>query len=113
METILSFFISDAYAQAAPAGRPGPGVFDMALIAAMFIGLYFILIRPQQKRVKEHKAMTEALAKGDEVVTNGGMLGRITKAGDTFITLEIASGVEIQVQRQAIHSLMPKGTYKS
>ena len=78
----------------------------------MFVVLYFIMIRPQMKRTKEHKLMVAALAKGDEVVTAGGMLGRITKLGDDFVTLELTSGVEIQVQRSAVMQLMPKGTYQ-
>jgi preprotein translocase subunit YajC len=82
-------------------------------LAVMFLALYFILIRPQQKRVKEHRSMVTTLAKGDEVVTNGGVLGKITKVGDSFLTLEIAQGVEITVQKHAIASLMPKGTIKS
>jgi len=76
----------------------------------MFVVLYFIMIRPQMKRTKEHKAMVAALAKGDEVVTAGGMLGRITKLGDDFVTLELASGIEVQIQRSAVMQLMPKGT---
>jgi preprotein translocase subunit YajC len=75
--------------------------------------LYFMMIRPQMKRAKEHKAMTEALAKGDEVVTSGGLLGRITKVADAYITLEIANNTEIVVQKAAVQTLLPKGTMKS
>ena len=78
----------------------------------IFAIMYFLLIRPQQKKVKEHKAMVEALSKGDEVVTNGGLLGRITDVDENFVTLKIADNVEIKVQRHAVASLMPKGTLK-
>jgi len=112
MDRIISFFISDAHAAAAPAGQ-APGALQWVFLAVMFVALYVILIRPQQKRMKEHRNMVSQLSKGDEVVTNGGVLGRITKVGDHFITLEIASNIEITVQKQAIQSLMPKGTIKS
>lgn len=111
MDSIISFFISNAYA-AAPAGQ-APSAMSWVFLAVMFLALYFILIRPQQKRVKEHRNMVSQLSKGDEVVTNGGVLGKITGIGDNFLTIEIAKGIEISVQRQAIQSLMPKGTIKS
>jgi len=79
----------------------------------MFVLLYFMLIRPQSKRAKEHKAMTEALQKGDEVVAAGGMVGRITRVKDAYISLEVAPQVEINVQRGAVQTLLPKGTIKS
>jgi preprotein translocase subunit YajC len=79
----------------------------------MFVLLYFMLIRPQMKRAKELKAMTEALQKGDEVITAGGLLGKITKTGDMYITVEIAAGTEINVQKSAVQTLLPKGTIKS
>lgn len=78
----------------------------------MFVVLYFIMIRPQMKRQKEHKAMVEALAKGDEVVTAGGLLGKIAKLGDTYLHVEVANGVEIQIQRSAVVQVLPKGTIK-
>jgi preprotein translocase subunit YajC len=78
----------------------------------MFVVLYFIMIRPQMKRQKEHKAMIEALAKGDEVVVGGGVLGRIAKLGDSTLHVEVANGVELQVQRSAVVQVLPKGTYK-
>ena len=83
------------------------------MLVVLFGLFYMLLIRPQQKRQKEHKQMTEKLAKGDEVVTQGGLLGRITKVGDSFVTLEISEGTEIRLQRVAIATLMPKGTIKS
>ena len=104
--------ISDAGAQAAP-GAPG-GQFQFALIMAAFIALfYFMLIRPQSKRAKEHQALISKLATGDEVVTTGGLLGKIAEVGDTFITLEVADGVRLKVQKVQIAQLMPKGTLKS
>ncbi len=111
----MNFFISDALAQAqAPAGgSPQGGYFTLIMLIVLFVAFYFLLIRPQSKRAKEHKALIAALAKGDEVVTNGGTLGRITHVGDNFVTVEIADGVETKVQRQAIQSVMPKGTIKS
>lgn len=109
MESLLNFFISPAYA--ADAQQPDPLMSFLPLIL-IFVVFYFILIRPQQKKVKEHKQMTESLKKGDEVVTNGGVLGKITDVGENFVTLKIAENVEIKVQRQAVGSLMPKGTMK-
>ena len=84
----------------------------MLPLVLMFVVLYFVMIRPQMKKQKEHKAMVEALAKGDEVVTAGGMLGKVSKIGDGFIGVEIASGVEVQMQRQAVVQVLPKGTIK-
>lgn len=104
--------ISQAWAQGA--GAPaGGGIESMLLIVVMFVVLYFLMIRPQMKRAKEHKTMVDALQKGDEVVTSGGMLGRISKISDNYITLEIAANVEVQVQRPAVQVLLPKGTLKS
>jgi preprotein translocase subunit YajC len=108
------FFISDAYAQTAPAAAPS-GVASFAqplLLVGMFVVLYFIMIRPQMKRQKEHRAMIEALAKGDEVVTAGGVIGKISKLGDNFVHLEVANGVELQLQRSAITQVLPKGSLK-
>ena len=107
----MDFLISPAYAQAA--GAPGGGGLGQILILVVFVAIfYFMLIRPQQKRMKDQQAMLSKLATGDEVVTTGGILGRITDVGDTFVTLEIADGVRIKVQRSQISQLMPKGTLK-
>lgn len=84
----------------------------MLPLVLMFVVLWFVMIRPQMKKAKEHKAMVESLAKGDEVVTGGGMLGRVSKLGESYITLEVANGVEIQVQRVAVAQVLPKGTFK-
>ena len=107
----MSFFIADAHAQAAGGAAP-PGM-DLIFLVLLFVVFYFLLIRPQLKRAKEHKNMVASLAKGDEVVTGGGLLGRVTKVGDHFVTLEIADGLEVKVQKQALGSVMPKGTMKS
>jgi len=104
--------INNAWAQGAGAGQGG-GIESMLVIVLMFVVLYFLMIRPQMKRTKEHKAMIEALQKGDEVVTAGGMLGRISKLNENYVTLEIADGVDIQVQRPAVQLLLPKGTLKN
>ena len=102
-------FIQDAYAQGASGGGPGFESFlPLILIFAVF---YFLLIRPQQKRTKQHKEMVAALSKGEEVVTNGGLLGKVTDVDDNFISLEISSGLTVKVQRQAVSQVMPKGTY--
>ncbi len=105
-------FISNAYAQtAADAGAMG-NLTTFAPLILMFVVMYFLMIRPQQKRAKEQKAMMEALAKGDEVVTIGGVLGKVSKVTDQHVTLEVASGTEIVVQKHAVSSLLPKGTLK-
>jgi preprotein translocase subunit YajC len=103
--------ISPAYAQSLGGGEAGwAGLLPIIL---MFVLLYFMMIRPQMKRAKEHKAMTEALQKGDEVIAAGGVIGRITKVGEAYVSLEIAPNVEINVQRAAVQTLLPKGTMKS
>ena len=104
-------FISSAFAQTAGAAEPGSSLLSMLPLVLMFVVLYFIMIRPQMKRQKETKAMLEALAKGDEVVTAGGVVGRISKLGESFAHLEVANGVELQVQRSAVVQVLPKGTF--
>jgi preprotein translocase subunit YajC len=109
-------FISEAFAQAAPAAAaaesPLSAVTSMLPLVLMFVVLYFVMIRPQMKRQKEAKAMIDALAKGDEIVTAGGMLARIKNVGDSYLTIEVTSGVEIQIQRTAVVQVLPKGTIK-
>jgi preprotein translocase subunit YajC len=107
-------FISSAFAQTAPAAAPTmqDSLLSMLPIVLMFVVLYFIMIRPQMKKQKEHRAMVEALAKGDEVVSAGGMVGRVSGLGENYINVEIASGVEVQLQRQAVVQVLPKGTMK-
>ncbi len=104
-------FISDAYAAPAPAAQdPILGLLPFVVIFVLF---YFMLIRPQMKRAKEQKKMIEALQKGDEVITAGGLLGKITKVGEQYVSLEIADNVTIQVQKQTVQTLLPKGTIKA
>jgi len=112
----MNFLISEAWAEApAAAGVPSQGspVVTLVMLGVLFAAFYFILIRPQAKRAKEHKAMVAAIAKGDEVVTMGGVLGRVTGLSDGYVTVEVAAGVEVKVQRNAIQSVLPKGTMKS
>lgn len=109
---ISNLFISNAYAQAAPAAADS-GFIQFLPLFALIVVFYFLILRPQQKRAKEQKTMIEALQKGDEVVTVGGMLGRITKVGDNYAGVEVADGVNIQVQKSSIQSVLPKGTIKS
>ena len=104
--------ISDVFAQGT-GGAGDPGWTGLLPIVLMFVLLYFLMIRPQMKRAKEHKTMSEALQKGDEVITAGGVLGRISKVGDAYLSIEIAPGTEVQVQRSAVQTLLPKGTIKS
>ena len=110
--SLLDFLIPTAYAQFAggqPQGGFGMLVFPVILIAIM----YFLMIRPQMKRQKEHKAMLDKLSKGDEVLTNGGIAGTVTDIGESFISVEVAAGVQLRVQKGAIANVLPKGTLKS
>lgn len=109
----MSFFISNAYAAAAPAAQPENPVFGLGFFILMIAVFYFLLIRPQQKRAKEHRKMVEAIGKGDEVVTNGGVLGKIVDVGEQYLTVEIADGVQIRVQRHAVSTVLPKGSLKA
>jgi len=109
--------ISSAYAQTAPAAAAGGGDLMSSLggmlpLVLMFVVLYFIMIRPPMKKQKEHRAMIEALAKGDEVATAGGVLGKVTRINESTLHVEIAEGVEVQVQRSAVSQVLPKGTIK-
>jgi len=110
-------FISSAFAQTAPAAAAGGDMqstlMSMLPLLLMFAVLYFVMIRPQMKKQKEHRAMIDALAKGDEIVTAGGLLGKVSKIGDAYIGIELASGVEVQMQRQAVVQVLPKGTLKA
>lgn len=107
------FFISNAYAQSTDALGLGGNLTSFLPLVLMFVVMYFLMIRPQQKRAKEQRAMMDALAKGDEVVTAGGMLGRVVKVVDAYVTIEVATGTEITVQKSAITTLLPKGTLKA
>jgi preprotein translocase subunit YajC len=109
-------FISSAFAQTAPAAAGGgdmqSSLMSMLPLVLMFVVLYFVMIRPQMKKQKEHRTMIDALAKGDEVVTVGGVLGKVSKMGESYLGLEVATGVEIQVQRSAVVQVLPKGSIK-
>ena len=108
----MSFFISDAMAQSA-GGQSGGFDFTAILpLIIMFVIFYFLLIRPQQKKAKEHKGMVAALKKGDEVITNGGLLAKVTEVSDSFLTCQIAENVEVKIQSHAISTVLPKGTIK-
>ena len=109
-------FISSAFAQTAPAAAAGSdmqsSLMSMLPLVLRFVVLYFVMIRPQMRKQKEHRSMIEALAKGDEIVTAGGLLGKVTKMGDSYLGLEVANGVELQVQRSAVVQVLPKGSIK-
>ena len=106
-----NFLISDAHAQAAGA-PPGGGLSQIAILVVFVVVFYFLLIRPQQKKQKEHRQMIDALAVGTEVVTSGGVLGKVTDLGDQFVTVEIADGVKVKIQRHSIAAVLPKDTLK-
>lgn len=108
----MSFFISDALAEGGAAASQGDPITALLFPIGLLVLFYFFLIRPQSKRAKEQKAMVSALSKGDEVLTQGGILGKITKVNDSFVVLEISENVNITVQKAAVGSLMPKGTIK-
>ena len=109
----MNVLISNAYAQTAAAAGPMGGLMEFLPIILMFGVLYFLMIRPQMKKAKEHKALIAALAKGDEVVTQGGIAGRVAKVGDDFLSVEVADKVEIQLQKSAVSLVLPKGTLKN
>jgi preprotein translocase subunit YajC len=108
----MEWLIPSAYAQAAGGAQPNAFVQLLPLVL-IFVVFYFLLIRPQAKRAKEHKAMVAALAVGDEVVTSGGILGRVTETGEQFLTVEIAEGVRVKVQRHTVGAILPKGSLKN
>lgn len=108
----MDFLISPAMAQSAGA-PPGAGMANIIMLVVFIAIFYFLLIRPQMKRQKEHKTMVEGLSKGDEVVTGGGVLGKIVDIGDAFVTVEVAENTRIKVQKHAVGGVMPKGTIKS
>jgi preprotein translocase subunit YajC len=112
MTSISEFFISNAYAEGAAAPQGG-GFMEFLPLIALLAVFYFLVLRPQQKRAKEHSALVAALQKGDEVVTIGGVLGKVTKVGEENVMVEIAAGVEVQVQKPSVQTVLPKGTIKS
>ena len=108
----MNALIPDAWAQSAAPGGAG-GMAPLLMMVVFIVIFYFLLIRPQQKKAKEHQALITKLSSGDEIVTTGGLLGKVVEVGDTFLTLEIADGVRVKVQKFQVASLMPKGTLKS
>ncbi|MCP4271026.1 MAG: preprotein translocase subunit YajC [Gammaproteobacteria bacterium] len=110
----MNFIFSDVIAaEAGAAGTQGSAMSSIFMLVIFGLIFYFMLIRPQSKRAKEHKSLVEALQKGDEVTTNGGVVGKITKVGESFVTLTVAENVTINVQRHAVSATLPKGTIKS
>jgi len=108
----MSFFIPNAEAQAG--GAPaGDGFTSILLIGGMFLLMYFMIIRPQRKRQKEHQGLMENLGKGDEVITNGGILGKVVKVDENYMVLEVSSNVELKFQKASLHAVLPKGTIKA
>ena len=108
---MLEFFIDNAWAQGAPQSG-GSGIMGLLPLILIFVVFYFFLIRPQMKQAREHKQMVDALSKGDEIVTSGGLLGKITRVGDTFISVEIAPEIEVRIQKHSVSAILPKGTMK-
>ena len=109
---LLDFFVAPVFAQAAPA-QQGMGGFGLLMPIALIAIMYFLMIRPQMKRAKEHRSMLDKLSKGDEVITSGGIAGTVTDIGDNFITIEVADNVRIRVQKGAVGNVLPAGTLKS
>ncbi len=107
----MDYLIQDAFAQSA-AGAQDPGLAGFLPLVILFVVFYLFLIRPQMKRQKEHAKLVQDLAKGDEAVTSGGLLGRVTEVGDNFVKLEVAKDTEVKIQKHAIAQIMPKGTVK-
>ena len=110
---LIDLLIAPAHAQAAPAAGGGSMLSTLLLPVVFIAVMYFLMIRPQMKRQKEHRAMLDKLQRGDEVLTSGGLAGTVTEIGDNFVSVEIASGVQVRVQRGAIANVLPKGTLKS
>ena len=106
----MDFFISNAYAEG---GAPGGDLFGMLLPVLLLVVFFFLFIRPQQKRAKEHKAMLSALNKGDEIISSGGLAGTIAEVGESFILLQIAENMQVKIQKSAIGSMLPKGSLKN
>lgn len=113
LDTLIDPLIPAAHAQAAGAGGAGPGFGGLLIWVPLIVIMYFLMFRPQMKRAKEHKAMLDKLSRGDEVLTTGGMAGVVSDIGDNFISIEIADGVRVRVQKTAIANILPKGTLKA
>lgn len=109
----MSLFIAQAHAQAQAAPAPGGGMINIVMLVGLFAIMYFMLIRPQRKKQKEHQQLVEALSKGDEVVLTSGMLGKITEVGEVYISVDVGNDVILKFQKLAVHAVLPKGTIKS
>ncbi|WP_075185214.1 preprotein translocase subunit YajC [Teredinibacter haidensis] len=109
----MSFFIAEAVAQTEGAAPPNAGFMNFVLLGGLFVFMYFVIIRPQRKRQKEHKSLVETLGKGDEVVLTSGMLGKITEVDENYITLNATNNVDLKFQKSSVHAVLPKGTIKS
>lgn len=109
----MSFFIAEAAAQAQGAPGAQNPYFSILMMVGLFALMYFMLIRPQRKRQKEHQQLVDALSKGDEVVTTSGMLGRVTEVGDVYLTLDVGNDIKLKFQKAAVHAVLPKGTIKA
>ncbi|MGS2716559.1 preprotein translocase subunit YajC [Eionea flava] len=109
----MSFFISSAHAQSAPAPALGGDFTGLLLIAGMFILMYFMIIRPQRKRQKEHQSLIEGVSKGDEVLTTGGIIGKVTKVEGDYMVLNVSNNIEMTFQKVSLHAVLPKGTIKA
>ena len=113
IDAVLNVVINNAQAEEVSRASQSAGIIDFVPLLLIFVVFYFMLIRPQMKRTKEHKALVEALAKGDEVMTNGGLAGRVADLGENFVLVEVAAGTEVKIQRQAVTTILPKGTIKT
>lgn len=111
----MSFFIAEAAAQSDSVAAPsqGAGFLNILLLVGLFLFMYFMIIRPQRKRQKEHQALCESISKGDEIVLNSGMLGKVVDVDDAYITVKASDSVELKFQKVAVHAVLPKGTLKS
>ncbi|TVZ38990.1 preprotein translocase subunit YajC [Alteromonadaceae bacterium 2753L.S.0a.02] len=109
----MGFFISEAMAQTDAATPQNAGFINFVLLGGLFLFMYFVIIRPQRKRQKEHKSLVDGLGKGDEVVMTSGMLGKVTEVDENYITLNVANNVDLKFQKVAVHAVLPKGTIKS
>lgn len=109
----MSFFIADAVAQAPSAAPQGGGMFQIVLLVGMFAAMYFLLIRPQKKRQKEHQQLIDGIGKGDEVVMSSGILGKVIEVGEVYLTLDVGENIKLKFQKFAVHAVLPKGTIKS
>lgn len=112
LDSALNALVAPAYAQGAGAPPANANFLQFGMLAVLFIVFYFILIRPQQRQVKEHRNLVAALKKNDEVILSGGLIAKLIEVGETYVTAQIADGVEVKYQRDAVQAVLPKGTFK-